>query len=477
MKILKIYTDRLRSRSTYTPAAATLNMRASLISHISCFDKFSNLIILLILSACSKVDTIPAVFKNPTVEIISAYSIDDKTGEVNLDISEVFQTIPQMGVVWSDKPNPTTSDNRLTQDNIKADQDFTFVLSNLQKGKTYYIRGYYTLNNETAYSSEMQFVQNYNGMWVKLPSPELNADEYISADDIFNTGGYGGNIIINCYKVNRLTQNSVLQSYFKSFGQWNPSYYGNRNAPTPPPRQMVYNPIYAEFQGGADAYSLYGAGYQELPKNRGRLYDKAMQILESNGRWESYPGADARVSSFGIGSYPYVMENLPNGKLWRFDFSVLKWNDWGKVPTTKAARLIAFDAGERAFVLVEPENTVDAVKELYEYLPNEKRWERKADFMGEDRRNSTGFVTNNRIFFGLGQATKDLRGLRDIWEYSVTKNTWQKVADYPGGGTVNNFAFGNTGTGFVGFGQQYRRTSIGGDDYRQTNDFWQFRPQ
>jgi hypothetical protein len=438
---------------------------------------FSLITISVFAFCCTKEETTTPIFKKPVVEIISTYSTDAQTSETNVSLLEVFQRINEAGVVWSDKPNPTTNDNRIGQNDLNTDQDFRFVLPNLQKGKTYFLRGYYRLNNETFYSTEAQFTPNYDGSWRKLTSPEINTNEYISPDDVYNTSGFGGNIIVNCYKVNRLTQNSVLQAYYKQVDDWNINYYGNRQPTTPTPRPMIYNRIYTEFKAGADLLSWYGAGYQELPQNRGRIYNKLMYILESNGVWEPYPGADARVSSFGIGKYPYVIENLPNGKLWRFDASILKWNDWGKGPSTKAAKLIALDAGERAFVLVEPENAAEAVRELYEYLPNENRWERKADFIGADRRRSIGFVVNNRVFFGLGQSTRDLSALRDIWEYNVAKNEWKKVTDYPGGGTVNNFVIGNTGTGLIGFGQQHRRTSVGGDDYRQTNDFWAFKPQ
>ncbi len=427
--------------------------------------------------SCTKEETATPIFKNPVVEIISTYGINAQTGEANLSLSEVFQNIAEAGVVWSDKPNPTINDNRISQVNITSDQDFTFLLPNLQRGKIYYLRGFYRLNNEVVYSTETSYTQNFNGVWTKLPSPELDQNEYISPDDVVNISGFGGNVIVFCYKVNRLTQNSIQQGYYKASQGWNIVSYGNRDRPTPPPRRMIYNRIYTEFKSNENTLSWYGAGYEELPQNRGKIYSKLMYILESSGVWEPYPGADARVSSFGIGKYPYVIENLPNGKLWRFDASTLKWNELGKSPTTKVAKLIAFDAGERAFVLVEPESGAEAVRELYEYLPDENRWERKADFIGADRRNAVSFVVSNRVFFGLGQSTRNLSALRDIWEYDVNKNEWKKATDYPGGGTVNNFAIGNTGTGLIGFGQQHRRTSVGGDDYRQTNDFWAFKPQ
>jgi hypothetical protein len=34
----------------------------------------------------------------------------------------------------------------------------------------------------------------------------------------------------------------------------------------------------------------------------------------------------------------------------------------------------------------------------------------------------------------------------------------------------------NDYVGYVGFGQQYKLSSVGGDDYKQANDLWQFTP-
>jgi hypothetical protein len=425
----------------------------------------------LFITACTNDEARP-IFKNPVIEFISVYSTDNQTGEVNINLSEVFQTVPEVGVVWSDKANPTVSDNLVFDKNVKSDGNIRFDLPNLQKNKTYFIRGFYKFNDQITYSTEAQFVQNYDGTWKRFISPgDVSPDEYISPEGAFLIDG--PSFFFGCQKVNRLTEKSTGQLYYE--GEWNPRF--GREYTSPVYRQMIYNLFSTSFRSGNDVFTLYGGGYQQLPQNRGRIYRKSICISPTGCGWADYPGADCYTTAFGIGSEAYVLENRANGTLWQFNTTILKWFAINKVPVNEPSKFITFDTDNRAFVLVEPENINSPAKELYEYLPNENRWQRKADFVGEDRRKSSGFVVKDRFFFGLGEATKDGRGLRDIWEYVVSENRWQKTTDYPGGGTINNLSIGNNTIAVVGFGQQYRRTSVGGDDYRQTNDCWIFKPQ
>jgi hypothetical protein len=427
------------------------------------------------ITACTNVETVN-FYKNPNIELVSAYSISENTAEVNVDFTEVFQPIKEAGIVWSEKPSATKSDQSDIIVGLEEDSQMRFTIANLQKGKTYYVRAYYIDNNSKEfYSNEIAFTQNFSGMWTRLESPELEVDDYVYPYDLGNLNGIENTI--TCYKVNRATNNSVLQVYFRDFAQWNPNYWNNRIPKNQPPRNMIFNPIRAGFQSNGNfSYTIYGGGHQELPRNKGNLYQKAIYLLESNGSWEPYPGANAATTSFGIGAYPYVLENLPNGKVWQFDYSVLKWYEWGRVPTTKPARLLGFDIGERAFVMVEPEDPQQAMQELYEYIPNQKNWLRKTDFPAENRRSVVWFSIGARLFVGCGQAIKDGRPLRDIWEYSVANNSWRKVADYPGSGGVNMLGIGFNTTANIGFGQNAKLSSTGANDYRQANDFWLFRP-
>ena len=425
------------------------------------------LALLLLASGCTN-EAAQEIFKKPSVEIISAYAVSETIAEASVDVSDVVQEIGTIGVVWGEKPNPTTADRQLTANKITTSQLVNFVLPNLQSGKTYFLRAFYVVDGETVYGSELSFLQTISGEWRRLSSPPLNADEYI----------YPGNTIytltsqsMRCFKVNKITGLCVPQEYYREFGQWNPGFFGPPPAP-PKPQPLLYSPILCGFDG----LTLYGGGYSYITRDR-VVYQRAMFILESNGRWEPYPGAEAATSSFGIGKFPYVLENLPNGKMWRFNFSNLSWTDLGRCPFNKPARYVSLDIGERGFMLVEPQNWQEPVRELYEYLPVENKWVRRADFPGENRRRSTSFSIGNRAFFGMGQSATDYRGLRDLWEYDAKADSWKKTTDYPGSGTVNTMAVGYNTTANIGFGQQARRTSVNAEDYRTSTDFWQFRPR
>ena len=433
---------------------------------------FILLVLGLFLMACESA-SVPAVFKDPTVEALSVFSISETEAEMSADISEVYQTVAEVGVVWAEQANPTISNKSLTLQNIKADQLLAFKIPNLQKGKTYFFRTYYRIGDKTTYSNEINTVQNYTGDWQRLESPKLSADDYIYNETVI-IESQSGAFTMTVTKINRFTNEAVFQVYVPSFNAWNPAFRGQdfQNAK---PFPALFNPIRAQFvTNGQPPLTLFGAGYQIKPRG-GRFYLRNMYILESTGSWEAYPGAEATNTSFGIEDYVYVLENLPNGHLWRFDFSMLKWKNLGAFPYNKPARFVGFDVGERAFVLIEPVDIQGNSNELYEYLPNENRWARRANFTGENRRKGANFIINNRAYFGLGQTPTSGKGLRDIWEYDPIKDAWRKAADYPGTGTIEVLAEGSGNGAFIGFGQQVRNTAVGGEDYRTATDFWFFR--
>ncbi|MCU0338574.1 MAG: hypothetical protein MUE30_01725 [Spirosomaceae bacterium] len=434
---------------------------------------FIALLLFFVLSACQDPE-VPAIFKQPSVETISAFATSDNTAEINIVIADLSQPAKEVGVVWAERTNPTLNDNTDNVTQVENEQAISFEARNLQSGKTYYARAYHKYDNEVIYGNEITWTQTLTNEWRRLPSPDLATGEYIYDGDVI-FGGTGGDIL-NVKRINAFTNQAFNEAYYVGFFQWNPSFFGNRPE-VPRPFEPTFNPINATFRNAADVLlTLYGAGYRLAPRNS-RIYVRNMSILESNGNWEPYPGAEAPTASFGIGQYAYALENLPNGKLWRFDYSVLKWQTVASFPVNVPARYLSVDAGERAFVLVEPTDENSATKELYEFIPTQNQWVRRADFVGSNRRNGAGFALNGRVYYGLGQAPQGGAGLRDIWEYNPATNTWRKTADYPGGGTVSVLAVPTTSGVFMGFGKQARQTSVGGVAYRNVSDFWRFRPR
>ena len=412
------------------------------------------------------------IFKKPSIETVSAFSTSDATSEIIFQTVDVFSTLAELGVVWSDKTSPTVSDNLKKVVNIDVDGITSFKLENLQKGKTYYVRAFYKLNNDIVYGNELSWSQTTTGSWQRLSSPELKPEEYMYHDDA--QLGYNGNYMFT-YKVNSFSNAAVSQFYDAEVDRWNPKYNG-LGSEEPKSFPLLFNPIRATYKDNSNVtLTLYGGGHYILPRGN-REYQSSMYILESNGNWEPYPGASVPNTSFGINKLVYVIENLPKGKLWVFDYGDLSWKVIGTFPYANSAHYVGFDMGERFFALVEPAENDLPTREFYEYIVKENKWKRLADFTGPNRRNGTPIIVNNRLFYGLGKDPNVGLGFRDIWEYNINQNTWQRASDYPGAGTVDLLARESNNRALVGFGRRVNQSSVGGETYRSAVDFWQFMP-
>ena len=67
-------------------------------------------------------------------------------------------SVTERGVVYGTSPNPTTSDNKIT--NGSGAGLFTCNLTDLQEGTTYYVRAYAVNEKGTAYGEEVSFITN-----------------------------------------------------------------------------------------------------------------------------------------------------------------------------------------------------------------------------------------------------------------------------------------------------------------------------
>ena len=67
-------------------------------------------------------------------------------------------SVTERGVVYGTSPNPTTSDNKITNGTGKG--SYTCNLTDLQEGTTYYVRAYAVNEKGTAYGEEVSFITN-----------------------------------------------------------------------------------------------------------------------------------------------------------------------------------------------------------------------------------------------------------------------------------------------------------------------------
>jgi hypothetical protein len=407
------------------------------------------------------------------VSVLSAYSISQTTGEASLDLYNVTGLVNEAGIVWATTANPTIADSKISFANLKFDQPIFLKMEGLQLGTKYFLKAYLTINKITKYSeTEIEFTHIFNNNWERFESPKLDADEYISSENVIYSGFRGG---INFYRVNKYTNIANEASYYPNFNQWDPSFfqgYGQK------PAIMRYNPFIAKFNVSPTIEAImYGGGYNKK-SNGSRFYLKDFKIEGIDGyKWDpQYPGADVPTSSFGLNGKGYVLENTEDGLLWSYDINTSKWYTENKTPATKTGKYITFDLGERAFMIVEPTDEKEVQDEFYEYKAIENIWVKMSKFPGENRRGGINFNLKNKLYYGAGLSAINQKPLRDIWEYDIDKNTWKKSTDYPGIATTNLASIGIGNFVYIGFGQQILTNSIKGQTITNASDFWRYRP-
>ncbi len=316
--------------------------------------------------------------------------------------------------------------------------------------------------------------QTYASNWVRVASPKLESDRYISGDGVTYSGSGGG---LAFYAVDRNTNLGKPTVFYPDFGDWDSRFYQRDVAKD---ALMRFGPFNAGFTIGGTVKieaTLTGGGYYKQP-NGNRFYLKDFRIEGIDGYTFSpaYPGTDAVTSSFGLNGMGYVLENKANGKMWRFDPNASRWEVVSTVPIAKEARFVSFDVGERAFILVESDNWNDELGGLYEFIPATNSWQKKTQFTGENRRRAVAFTSKTRLYYGAGQSAQTLKPLRDIWEYNPATDSWQKVGDYPGSGTVGLVSLWVGNQAYIGFGQQVLPNASKGETINDATDFWRFKP-
>lgn len=113
--------------------------------------------------------------------------------------------------------------------------------------------------------------------------------------------------------------------------------------------------------------------------------------------------------------------------------------------------------------------------EFWEYDPTNDSWKKLTDFPGIPRWYGSGFVINNKIYYGTGFGNN--HDLKDWWEYNISTNTWTAKNDFAGEKRTGAVAFqieniGYLGTGFVWSGYGTSDGYIDFWKYSSTDDSW-----
>ena len=113
--------------------------------------------------------------------------------------------------------------------------------------------------------------------------------------------------------------------------------------------------------------------------------------------------------------------------------------------------------------------------EFWEYTLSTDTWKRLADFPGTGRCHASGFILNNKLYFGIGYTAAGFlapnsKDLSDWWEYDIALNKWTNKKDFAGGARSDALTYQYNNIAYVGaggFGQNWRTL------YK---DFWQYNP-
>jgi hypothetical protein len=422
---------------------------------------------IIIFFSCKKDETVTGLETRIETQIF--FSIEPNKAETIVEVFNISAALAEVGVVLAEKAEPTVADRVISINNVTKNQSLRLVIDNLVKGKTYYLRSFFkNADKKVTYGNSLNITQNFDNRWSKVESPEVSGEEYILTENVFGNSGFGG---IEFTVVDPIYNRGTNTYFFPNFQQWDPRFLNINKTPF----QVRFNEINAAFTSGGERLFLKGGGYQKLD-NGDRFYLKDLAIIQGSYRFSpQYPGANQEVTSIGIGKYCYIIENVAAGKIWLFDYENLKWTNYDSVPFDFDAKYYSYVANGKIYLLVEPKDLKADLSGFFEYQPENKKWIKMADFKGQNRRRSSGFVFSSKIYFGAGQASSSGSGLRDFWEYDPKTNVWQEAFTYPGGGTVNLATVSYEGFVFAGFGQSVITNASKGEKFKNMNDFWTLR--
>ena len=382
------------------------------------------------------------------------------------------------GVVYSDKTQPTITDNKMSvSDNDGA---FDVTAQNLKANTTYYFRAYLqTKDNKIYYSNQLESSGLYDNRWERQEDiPEtfnyFTGLLFLDVFDnlaIFNVEDNTVSILpYFTYSYNYSLGFTQNKSWFISSG-FNGFSFGNLKILTGVREMIILNPNRSRI--------FIGGGFQvnnNLPSSKvfsNRLW--CYSCLDKYGGELTVPmPTEGEAKAFSVGDNMFVMEAQTAGRLW--DFTNLEWQPKSNHTFKNLGRIIAAGTSQRGYVISE--SNVQSIQGclLYEYNPLNDTWISKKTFVGEERNEGLIFSVKNKIYYGLGRAKKTKRILKDIWEYDPPTDSWQQIGFYPGNGNIALIQTVSGNNVYLGMGYQSFVNGINGLEFSGVRDFWKFNP-
>jgi hypothetical protein len=439
--------------------------------HISLF------IFLLIFSSCKDIEK---PLEEPLPEIFLTSIIADKTqtkSEVKGEIAGLRENSEdEFGVVYSEKPSPTVSDNKQTLRSQKG--GFLVNIEGLKPSNNYYFRAYLKVGEKIYYSNELIGNQLYDSRWTRFADLP-DAFPYYTGTLFFNVNDF-----LTLVNAEDNTSGSVpfLSYSFDYSGDqipvggfvltWNVNKYYPLTILTGVKNMFVLKSSKDRiFIGGGFSINENLANPKVYNKRFWFFPIPVLPKVEENN--ESIP-AEGETLGMTIGSRMYVVETRSNGGLW--EFASLTWDKKKNTIFQNIGQTVTFATNKNGYLLSESKNSTIKGGDLYEYTPESDSWQKKAQFTGEERTDGIGFGLNGKCYYGWGKSKKTKRALKDIWEYNPATNLWKSIGFYPGNGNILLVSTTGFDAAYIGLGYQSTINSIEGTDISGVKDLWIFRP-
>jgi N-acetylneuraminic acid mutarotase len=329
----------------------------------------------------------------------------------------------EYGLVISKALNPTVENSKKYKIGGSMNSiDFTQQLTDLDTGSVYYVRAYGKVNAVIEYSA--------NQMIGKV-SPQI-----LSVDNNLN---YGRPLLI-LTNINTLTAQSPVKVFLNA----------TELAVTSVSASNVGSAITAQIS------SQLTPGEYTLTVTINSLslvYQKKLTLLEGNWQQlENLPSdnggmvgtADYFISGDWIYTYRVASQHIS---------TIAEFNKYN-YKTRQQVFLTPYDPIyrlEKSAILQEGSNVhliggdriggyqnAITTKSHYVYDMTTDSWIKEADFPGGERRNPVAFVTNNKLFIGMGYKSGSFSAIpspttyyTDFWSYELTTKVWKKLSDFP----------------------------------------------
>ncbi len=145
-------------------------------------------------------------------------------------------------------------------------------------------------------------------------------------------------------------------------------------------------------------------------------HDKAYVIIQS-----------VELISYGGPNYGTISHEDYYYQFWCYNILTDEWEKLTDYPKYFKPTFFTF---QNRYFLAFGKSEYGTTNKVWEYFPETNEWYERSPFPGTDRYGAVSFISNNKIYCGLGYS-KSIEGYtNDFWEYNINSDTWEQVGGF-----------------------------------------------